>query len=498
MKVALVHVRENYTPAPPMGIVSIGTVLRDAGHEVLVIDSFPHETEKNIERVRAFNPGIVGLSVLTTQYMRAKYFTAKARAALPGALICWGGIHATSLPEETLFDAGLDFVVVGEGEVTMKEVCERLEKGAGLEGVAGVVYRDNDCAVRNPVRPVIEDLDSLPIPDRKLLGDYSWYLLPPGILRGMFKEGVTTFYTSRGCPASCIFCSSNTLFGRRLRKRSVENVIKEIRTLVSEFGVKGLYFNDDTFGVDREWLARLCAGLKESGLNLFWGCQTRANLVTEEMLRMMKDAGCVQVDIGSESGSGRILKIYKKGITTQDIRNAFALIKKAGLKSCTTFILGAPGETREDIEMTLALARELPAMVSFLILVPYPGSALYPMALENKWFETPDILFDERWANKQSQEPVMNASRVPLPELVSLRAQFENEFCAGNYAKTVFSFLTHPGYLFKIAAAVMSNAGRVVRSAKKAFAERKAVSLLEDIYQIYNEHMRRVYGGSGQ
>lgn len=493
MRIALIHFRENYTPAPPMGILYIGTVLKNAGYEVRVLDSFPAYHDRNLKEVQDFQPNIIGVSVLTTGYRIASHYTSVMRRQLPRAQLCWGGVHASALPEEVLREQDLDFVVVGEGEETMLEVCARIEHNESLDGIKGVVFKRDGKILDNGRRNFIEKLDELPIPDRSLLRfpRFSWYLSPPSILRGKFYYGITTMYTSRGCPYQCIFCASRTVHGIRLRRRSVANVIKEMEYLKNDFGVTGVYFNDDTFATDMKWLREFCNIPEMNSLRMIWGCQTRASIAQDiDILRMMKRTGCVQVDIGCESGSDKVLKALKKEITPEMILKSFRNLKRLNMTTFATFILGNPEETLEDIRKTEGIAAHAPGGVSFLILVPYPGSPLYKMALDNKWFIDENVAFDERWTNKQSDVPVMEAG-IKRNELVKIRARLQNKFFFRNNMPIIFSFLKNPYYLWQAVKTIIKNGSFVRESIRKAVKKRKAMDLLEDLYQKFNENLKK-------
>lgn len=498
MKVVLIHVKENFTPVPPTGMLYVGTILKKKGHQVWVFDVTPKDQKRVIRQIMDIDPDMVGFGAMTTSYSITKEFNGALKQEIPDAYYLWGGVHASALPEETIKDNNLDFVVYGEGELTMLEVCKKIKgkkedggkQGVNLEGIAGVYYVDKGRIKKNPPRPYIKDLDAIPIPDRSLLGNFKWYLSPPGILRGKFYYGITTMYTSRGCPYQCIFCASKIVHGSSIRRRSVDNVIEEMRYLKEEFGVTGIYFNDDTFATDIDWLKEFCDKLKESGLDMVWGCQTRASIASEiNVLRIMKDGGCVQVDIGAESGSDKILKNLKKGITSDMIRESFDNLRKVKMVTFATFILGNPGETLEDVKKTEEIAKQAPGGVSFLILVPYPGSPLYGMALDNKWFIDENILFDGRWANKQSDAPVMEAS-FKAQDLVRIRADLQNKFFIKNNIETILAFARSPYFLFKALLTVFRHPVFICTSATNAIRKRKSMDFLEDVYQKFNEDLR--------
>jgi radical SAM superfamily enzyme YgiQ (UPF0313 family) len=309
---------------------------------------------------------------------------------------------------------------------------------------------------------------------------------PPGIIRGQFHDGITTFYTSRGCPYSCIFCCSHKTAGRKLRQRSVENVLEEIRYLKREYNIKGLYFNDDTFGLNRGWLRDFCDKVRQEKYRIVWGCQTRANLLDKELLTEMKSAGCIQVDIGCESGSDKILKSLRKGIKVKDILNAFRNAKEIGVDTFATFIMGNPGETMEDILETEKVAREINSRVSFLVLVPYPGSEVFEMAKENGWLLEKELHFSENWTNKQSENPVMEIN-FKSDDLLKVRARLQNQYFWKNNLKVCLSFVGHPLYLIKMLSVCLKYPGSILKALCISVKQRKSAILLEEVYQKFNE-----------
>jgi len=492
MKVALIYFRENFTPAPPMGLVYLGTVLERAGYEVMVVDSFPGFNETNIEKVCAFNPDLIGISVLTTGHQIASKYTKILKDRLRDTLLCWGGVHPTSIPFDILAsEKEVDFVVVGEGEETILEVCNTLASstgGRGLLDIKGVVFRDNGKIIDNGKREFVPDLDSLPIPNRGLLRTprYSWYMSPPGIIRGQFLEGITTIYTSRGCPYNCIFCCSHETAGRKLRQRSVENVLEEIRYLWKDYSIKGLYFNDDTFGLDKDWTDEFCAALRKEKYKLVWGCQTRAHLVDKKFLSALKSAGCIQVDIGCESGSNKVLRNLQKGVTVEQIINAFQCAKEVGIDTYATFILGSPGETLGDVKKTEKVAKMINSRVNFLLMVPYPGSKMFEMAKENGWLIDKELHFSENWTNKQSENPVMEIN-FKSKDLLRMRAKLQNQFFWKNNLKIGLSFAYHPLYISRIFFILIRYPGIILAALSTAIKERKFSIFIETVYQKYNE-----------
>ncbi len=371
----------------PLGLLYVAASLRQAGHDVSFLDGAFMTHEDMVRRVREARPGFVGLYSTTFGWPAAVRTAAAVKSVDAGIFTCVGGPYPTAVPDNCLGDGGqrrhVDAVVVGEGERTVTELVDRLAAGGAPDGISGVIFRNGTEIVRNPLRPLLEDLDALPFPARDLLEDQSRYLTPPATYR---RKPVAVVLTSRGCNRHCIYCSQmdrDRKAGiRGVRFRSLDNVLEEIEECLRQ-GYREIKFIDDSFAADYGRAMRLCRAIKARRLDFPWFASACANQVDAPLLRAMKDAGCWAVLIGAESGVQRNLNTLRKGVTLDQIRGAVRAAKNVGLKVTTPFLLGIPGETAEDIEQTVDFAIELdPDLANFHMLTPFPGTDLYDHSRE--------------------------------------------------------------------------------------------------------------------
>ncbi|HXY53268.1 MAG TPA: radical SAM protein [Nitrospirota bacterium] len=362
----------------PVGTLSVAAVLQNAGHFVKFINGAFLTHEQILAELEQFRPHFIGIYSTTFGWNKAKKTAADLKRLFDGrCFICAGGPYPTAVQEHCLDDAGteIDAIVTGEGELTVLEIVERLQSGRNLEGVLGVVYRERNRVFKNPPRPLISDLDSLPFPARELLGDTNRYIPPPGTYR---KRPVAVMITSRGCNRHCIYCFQLDKDRKSgIRYRSVDNVMKEIGLCV-KLGYKEIKFLDDTFAADYERAMQIAQEIQRRRLAITWFASACVNQVDKPLLETFRDAGCWAILFGAESGVQKNLNTIRKGITLDQIENAVRTAHAVGLKVSTPFMFGIPGETFEEGLKTIEFAVKLnPDMANFHAITPFPGTYLY-------------------------------------------------------------------------------------------------------------------------
>jgi len=339
---------------PPLGISYIAENLLKHGHTPVILD-MGFDKEICLDGI-----DFVAITATTLIYFDAKRVIKDIKNRQPAMPVIIGGVQASVLPEFVLEDSGADAVVTGEGE----EVIVRIANG-DLEP-KGIIYA-----------PVIQDIDSIPFLTYKYL-DIKRYFRFEGAdrIRWSLKQPSIAMIGTRGCPFNCTFCSSKSLFGKQVRFRSVQNIMLEIDYLQTHYGVRSIYFYDDTLTLKNSWMTQLCEELAKRKIQ--WICGTRVDRVDEKLLRLMKKSGCKYISYGVESGSNRMLKeVIKKGTTIEQAEAIIKLTDKIGIGIIANYMFGLPGETEEDLRLTLEAVRRIPADAAELsIFIPLPGTEL--------------------------------------------------------------------------------------------------------------------------
>lgn len=370
----------NIKPAyPALGVMWVGAMLEAAGHacEIIDVDADNASLDTILNRLDEGQFDILGLTAVTPTYGNALQIAKAAKARFPKVTTLLGGIHATVDPIECAKEEVLDFVVVGEAELTAVELVDAiLARNTDFSGIKGLVYRDDSGKiVSSGARALVPELDDYPYPAVHLIKGLDRYAPAHATVLP-----VAAIMVSRGCPGACTYCQTKNIFGRRTRFRSPMNVIGEIRKLVYEYGVKEIHFLDDVITANRKFVREFCDLLKKEPykLHLEVANGLRADMVNEEILTALKEVGLRNVGFGIESGNDRVLKLVKKGITKEQVRKAIRIAKGIGLETWGFFIFGLPGDTEESIRETVDFAIELdPKYAKFVFLKPFPGSEVY-------------------------------------------------------------------------------------------------------------------------
>lgn len=364
----------------PLGTLYVASCLLQAGHEVKLFNGAFMTHEEILRKVGEYRPGFAGIYSTAFAWPKAAKTADDLKRLDRRMFTCAGGPYPIAARGDCLSQAGegLDAVVTGEGEWSVLELVERLERGKTPWGVQGVVFRERGEIVENPPRPLIADLDSLPFPARELLGDANRYIPPPGTYR---RKPVAVMITARGCDRRCLFCfqiDRERKSGiRGVRFRSVENVLREIELCLRQ-GYREIKFLDDTLAADYDRAMEIAHKIKARQLDFVWFASACVNQVDKPLLKAFKEAGCWAILFGAESGVQKNLNTIRKGITLEQTRKAVRAAKEVGLTVSTPFIFGLPGETFEEGLRTIEFALELdPDIANFHALTPFPGTDLY-------------------------------------------------------------------------------------------------------------------------
>jgi radical SAM superfamily enzyme YgiQ (UPF0313 family) len=400
-------IRDNYanlktvaTNMPSLGLAYVFSALEQAGCDVRFQD-YQCKTilvDEILEYVRREQFDLVGMQTYISNIHLCFDIAERIKTVRPGVKIILGGPHATIFPDMIIKHPSVDFVCVGEGEPTVTELVECLNgQGRQLKDVLGLYYKGRNGEIhKNPPRPLVKDLDSLPVPKYEIFDVTQYY--PAVHIRG---KRTWNMVTSRGCPYKCTFCAATKIFGNRYRYHSIERSIREMRFLKDELKADALQIYDDNFTTNKRRIKGLCKRMIEEGLGLQWICYTRADaLGDEEMLVLMKKAGCYMVVVGIENGNERILKLINKRLDLDVARRNIRLARSVGLKVLSSFMIGLPSETLEEIENTIRFSTSLGlSYATYPIFTPYPGTPIYEVAQELGTIE--DESFDRfsRWGN---------------------------------------------------------------------------------------------------
>lgn len=358
---------------PPLGIAYIAAVLRSNKIDVSIIDMNAENLDISavLKKISALNPEIIGITATTPQINKVYALSESIKKLNNNIYLVVGGPHPTSLPLEVMNNKNIDFAVIGEGELTILELCKNIEKKSKLfKNIDGLVFRAKRKIILNKPRKLIENLDDIPFPAIDLLpldkyhSAYSKY------------EKFANILTSRGCPGLCLYCNKK-IFGFNVRMRSAKNIFSEIKYLHEKYGYREFHIVDDLFTQDRKRVMEFCNLINKEKLKIYWklGNGVRVGSVDYDLLKIMKQAGLYSLSFGIESGNQKILNNMKKGQTLQMCKNAVEWSNKLGLFTIGFFMIGNLGENEKTIRETIDFSKTLPLDVAqFSILVPFPGT----------------------------------------------------------------------------------------------------------------------------
>jgi radical SAM superfamily enzyme YgiQ (UPF0313 family) len=365
---------------PPVELGILASLARERGAQVLLRDypTVRATRQRYLRDLHEFQPDLIFLSSTVHTIADDMEAVALAREVDPTVRTVTKGESIAYLAENILRDyPQLDYIVDGEPELTFLEILDDQPP----ETIAGLIWRDSDSVRRNASRPLIEPLDRLPLPAYDLF-DLDLYRSPENHRR------IAAIYAQRGCPAKCVFCPAGSMFEFRVRERSVEHVMRELRLCVHQFGIKDFLFHGDTFTLHKRWLLDLCKAIVEEDLDIHWGCNSRVDTIDDERAQWLKRAGCWVVAFGFEHGSQEMLDKMKKGARVEKAYDAVRICRRHGLKVHGFFVIGLPWETRQTLEQCYEFARSLDTdFFDFNIAYPLPGTEFFEIAKRDHLFE---------------------------------------------------------------------------------------------------------------
>lgn len=399
---------------PPLGLLYVAAFMEEhSDHEVVILDTILDAmTYQTIEqKIREIKPDIVGIQAMTFTLIDATNCAKIVKKIDKNIPVVFGGPHVFIYPKETMQIPEVDYIVIGEGEETFTNLVNALAKGDDPSTVNGLGYRVNGEYKQTQLVPLMTDLDVLPFPARHLVPQRRYYSV-------LAKETpITTMMTSRGCPMQCIFCDRPHL-GKTFRYRSPESVVNEME-VCERMGIKEIFIYDDTFTIRRDRVLEICRQYLERGLTIHWDVRAHINTITEPMLDAMKAANCTRIHYGVEAGTEEITKVLKKGIDLNRTIEVFRETKRRGITTLGYFMIGNPGETKEQAMETIEFARNLEAdYIHLSVATPFPATELYRMGFksglykEDYWREfakNPTEDFKPRlWTEVMDDEQLIN------------------------------------------------------------------------------------------
>lgn len=369
---------------PPLGLLYLQATIERSEHCSEIIDANLHgwSHDRAAREILSRDPDVIGLQTMTFTLFDSYLLSKEIKKLNSKVKIIMGGPHPTIYPIETAALEYVDYAFSGEGEERIVSLLENLHDHDAVSKIPGIATRINGKVVFTPSHDMILNLDDLHFPARKS-SEYKKY-------KSVLSENksMTTMITSRGCPFECIFCNR---MGKKYRYHSAQYVLREIESII-DLGIHEIFIHDDTFTVNRSRVIEICRGIKDRNFEIVWQARTRVDCVDDELISIMRNAGCQRLSFGVESGSPRVLKAMKKNIDLNKVKGIFAECKRAGMITLADFMFGNLDEKQEDIQMTFDLIAEIePDLIQFSICSPYPDTQLYQKGLDT------GIIEDDVW-----------------------------------------------------------------------------------------------------
>lgn len=364
----------------PQGLAYVAAALLKAGHRVSVVDMEGEDlsTERAFELIGESSPDMVGFGGMITRYSIVREMGRRLKREMPDVFLMAGNSGATTIPGLYLENAGMDAVVLGEGEAAAVELAAALESGADWRSVPGLAFRDDaGKTVFSRSRPLLANLDDLPWPARDLFPLEKYVVSRDH--RGKHERHLE-IVASRGCPHGCVYCYH--IYGRTIRRRSPGSIVAEAVHIVEKYGIEYTGFPDDLFTSDKAFVMETCSLLEKRLPGIRWSCLGRASSVDREMLRAMRRAGCDWISYGIESGSPEMLGRMKRTVTPEQCLNAIRMTREEGMIPEGSFMIGMFGETRETVAETVEFCKKADITAPMLFVTPYPGTPLFTEARE--------------------------------------------------------------------------------------------------------------------
>lgn len=397
----IILIRPNFKrylqPNPPLGLGYLASALKEKGHKVILIDgqAMRLNNKEIVNYIKKIKPDLIGISALSSHYDEMVKLSnlIKNDNQTKNIPLVLGGIHVSSLPEQSLIDSKADYVVIGEGELTLTELVECLEKHGDLSEIKGLIYWEDKKIKKNEERELIDNLDSIPFP--------AWHLMPPTKYpkdphgHEYIRYPYAPIITTRGCPFGCTYCASTNFWKRRIRLRSTKNIVDEIEFLVKKYGVKEIHIWDDNFTLIKNHVLGFCNEISKRNINITLKCPNgiRIDSLTPKILYNLRKIGLYQMALAVESGNQKILDNVKKQSNLKKISKILKIIKKFNIIARGFFMIGLPGDTIGTIYDTINFSLNNNFdFASFFIAQPLPGSEIFCEWIKNK--DLSKITFD--------------------------------------------------------------------------------------------------------